>query len=79
MLWDYLINNLYYWWNNSFLIFRHGQGKYILNDPKHSVRNGIWDDGKRVKWINDKGDEEKSEEENDNWKINKNMKTFLTN
>lgn len=65
VIYNYFQNKLSFFF--FIIIFtRHGQGKYILNDPKHSVRNGIWDDGKRVKWINDKGDEEKSEEEENN-------------
>lgn len=33
---------------------QHGKGKYILSEG--SVKIGIWEDGKRIKWV-DEGDE----------------------
>jgi hypothetical protein len=32
-----------------FLLYRHGRGKYYL--PDGTMKIGIWDDGKRIRWI----------------------------
>jgi len=40
-----------YWANGK----QHGRGKYILLD--NTVKHGIWEDGKRLKWVNVKGED----------------------
>ena len=30
---------------------QHGEGKYIL--PDGSIKKGIWENGKRTKWLED--------------------------
>lgn len=39
---------------------RHGKGKYILVDGK--VRTGLWENGKRIKWLDGEDDKSSVEE-----------------
>ena len=43
---------------------RHGEGKYVLLDS--TIKRGIWEDGRRIKWIDEDGNDKLSDEDDNN-------------